>query len=75
MKLYFKPKIVIDNTATGDHARDEREKLELTVQEVAEGMGYTISVLSKLELGHRNWTDRKVWLFNAALKELSKYNA
>lgn len=58
---------VIDHIATGQIARRERVKLNLSLREVAKKMGISAPFLSDLERGRRNWTAKHLNGFNNAI--------
>lgn len=51
---------MIDNVATGEHARKERKRMGRSLREVARRLGVSAAFLSDLELGRRNWTDKRL---------------
>ena len=51
---------VIDNAATGEHARKERKRMGRSLREVARRLRVSAAFLSDLELGRRNWDDKRL---------------
>ena len=52
----------------GKQARENRIAAKKTVQALADLMGLSISYISDLELGKRNWNTDLIKRFNAAIK-------
>ncbi len=55
MKLRFKSLNIVDHSATGESARNQRKTRGKLLKDVAEAMGISLSYLSDLERGKRNW--------------------
>lgn len=74
MKLKTKPNHVriIDDEATGAMVREEREKLHLTITDVAASAKYDVSHLSMLERGKRSWSQITMERVSEALRVLAK---
>lgn len=60
---------VTDYVALGAKLKKKRENANLTLREVAELMGISISYLSDLEHGRKKWTIAKTEAFNRAIGE------
>lgn len=58
---------VTDHEATGQAMRARRKKRGLTLQQVAERAGISVSFLSALECGNRVWTQHWCDVIDAAL--------
>ena len=50
----------IDNVLTGEHARKERTRFGKSLREVARRLGLSAAYISDLELGRRNWCDKRL---------------
>lgn len=55
----------------GEQAQKRREKANVTLREVSEITGYSISYWSDLEHGRKAWNDRLKSLYDDAVQELS----
>lgn len=58
---------VVDHEATGEAMRNRRKKRKLSLRQVAERAGISLSYLSALETGHRPWTQYLCDKIDAAL--------
>lgn len=47
---------IVDHEATGEAMRNRRKKRKLSLRQVAERAGISLSYLSALETGNRPWT-------------------
>lgn len=50
----------IDNVLTGEHARKERKRCGTSLREVARRLRVSAAYISDLELGRRNWDDKRL---------------
>ena len=57
----------IDNVLTGEHARKERKRFGKSLREVASRLGVSAAYISDLELGRRNWDDKRLCEFMLAV--------
>jgi transcriptional regulator with XRE-family HTH domain len=57
----------IDSVKTGEKFRAARESMGLMLQTVADRMDISMTYLSELERGRRNWSDSLVEKFQKAL--------
>jgi len=59
---------VVDHEATGEAMRNRRKKRKLSLRQVAERAGVSVSYLSALETGNRPWTQYLCDKIDAALE-------
>lgn len=57
----------VDQVATGLKARKARKKAHKSLRQVACNLGFSVSFLSDLERGRRNWTEQLLKRFERAL--------
>lgn len=69
MKLITHTRTVqeVDNVATGRSARSARQRLGISLREVARRMDLSAPFIGDLELGRRNWTEQLAGLYTKAL--------
>ena len=65
-------KTVIDHYETGKLARSERLAAGLIVRQVAAEMGTGVAYIYDLEMGRRNWNERLISAYSAAVKSAKK---
>lgn len=70
MNLAIKTVNVTDHLRTGEKARDARKTERLSLQQLADKLKCSKAYLSDLELGRRNWTEKLVLNYAAAIASL-----
>ena len=58
-----------DSLATGQNMRLARARANLSLREVARRLNWSPAYVFDLELGHRNWTEWRIYLYNKALAQ------